>query len=266
MSAMENAFSRWFVFRGGELLVRKSGAEINIPCSADIAVLKQELRRTQYVGTFNGGHCSVAEADMGLRVPGGMYFQDLRSLLGLLDEGLFSLAGRAFQILHWDRTHLFCGRCGNKTEEKRDERAKECPQCGLVIYPEVSPAIIVAVIKSREILLARSQRFKGTFHSVLAGFVEPGETFEECVKREVKEEVGIDTGNIRYFGSQPWPFPHSLMVGFTADYAGGEIRVDESEIIEAGWFGADALPPIPRTGTIARQLIDWFVARSSKRS
>jgi NAD+ diphosphatase len=122
----------------------------------------------------------------------------------------------------------------------------------------VTPAVIVAVTREDEILLARSRRFQGSFFSVLAGFVEPGETFEECVKREVMEEVGIEVCNIRYFGSQPWPFPHSLMAGFTAEYAVGEISIDDKEISEARWFTAGELPEVPRTGTIARRLIDWF--------
>lgn len=260
MTALEDCSGRWLIFRGDELLVKGAGGETDIPRSADIAKLKQNLRRSQFLSRFNGGPSSLAEADKDMKTPEGMSFQELRSLLGLLDEELFSLAGRAFQVLHWDRTHRFCGRCGSETEQKMDELAKECPQCGLVTYPEVTPAIIVAVTKGREILLARARRSKGNFWSVLAGFVEPGETFEDCVRREVREEVGIDVGNVRYFGNQPWPFPHSLMVGFTADYAGGEIKIDEAEIIDARWFGAADIPQIPRTGTIARQLIDWFVA------
>ena len=142
---------------------------------------------------------------------------------------------------------------------KTDERAKICLKCGLINYPRISPAIIVAVVKKNQILLARSERFPTGFYSVLAGFVEPGETFEDCVKREVKEEVGLDVKNIRYFGSQPWPFPDSLMVGFTADYDGGKILIDKTEIKDAGWFTAHDLPQIPGKISIARRLIDWFV-------
>jgi NAD+ diphosphatase len=128
----------------------------------------------------------------------------------------------------------------------------------LVNYPRLSPAIIVAVLKNNQILLARNKRFKLPFYSVLAGFVEPGETLEECVQREIREEVGIMTKNIRYFGSQPWPFPNSLMIAFVADYADGEITIDGSEIIDAAWFSKGELPQIPPTISIARQLIDWF--------
>jgi NAD+ diphosphatase len=134
-----------------------------------------------------------------------------------------------------------------------------CPQCGLINYPRLSPAVIVAVLKNNKILLGRNKRFKLPFYSVLAGFVEPGETLEQCVKREIHEEVGITVKNIRYFGSQPWPFPDSLMIAFTADYAGGDIHLDGSEIIDAAWFGKDNLPQIPPRISIARQLIEWFI-------
>ena len=165
-------------------------------------------------------------------------------------------------MVAWNQHHRFCGKCGHLTEYKTDERARACPQCGLINYPRLSPAIIVAVLRDNRILLAHSQRFPAKFYSVLAGFVEPGESLEECVKREILEEVGISVKNIRYFGSQPWPFPDSLMIGFTAEYAGGEIKVDPVEILDAGWFSADNLPPIPPKLSIARHLIDWFTEKT----
>jgi NAD+ diphosphatase len=248
----------WFVFRGDELLVKAMAAGIIIPCASDVTDIKQNLLKTHYLGKFNGIPCYVGEVDEHLHNIEGMSFLGLRALLGLIEEDIFLVAGTAFQILHWERSHQFCGRCGSRLEAKGDERAKTCVRCGLISYPEISPAIIVAVTKDSKILLAQSPRFQDAFYSVLAGFVEPGETFEQCVRREVKEEVGIDVENIRYFASQPWPFPHTLMVGFTADYAGGEITVDNVEITDAQWFKADDLPVIPRAGTIAHRLIDWF--------
>jgi len=248
----------WFIFCGDKMLVKERGAGDRIPSLTDISGLMKDLMRTYGIGRLDGQPCYASEVSEVVSVPRGMTFQGLRSLLGDLDEEIFSVAGRAFQYLDWDRTHQYCGRCGGHTEPALDERARSCPACGLINYPEVTPAIIVAVIRESEILLARSRRFQGSFFSVLAGFVEPGETFEECVKREVMEEVAIAVDNIRYFGSQPWPFPHSLMVGFTAEYAGGEISIDNAEISEAGWFTADFLPEVPRTGTIARRLIEWF--------
>jgi NAD+ diphosphatase len=165
------------------------------------------------------------------------------------------------QLIRWDRGHKFCGQCGKLTESKKDERAKICPSCGLSAYPRLSPAVIVAVVKGDRLLLGTSKRFRADFWSVLAGFVEPGETLEECVVREVREEVGILVENVHYFGSQPWPFPDSLMVGFTAEYAAGEITVDQTELTDANWFTADDLPRIPPKVSIARRLIDWFVER-----
>jgi NAD+ diphosphatase len=144
---------------------------------------------------------------------------------------------------------------------KNDEVAKQCPQCGFVSFPRISPAIIVLVEHDGKALLARSPRFKEGLFSTLAGFVEPGETLENAVRREVKEEAGINVKNIRYFGSQPWPFPDSLMIGFTAEYACGEITVDNNEILDARWFSADNMPEIPGKISISRALIDWFLDR-----
>ncbi len=252
----------WFIFRGDSLLVKTADAGAAMPLSKDVSMLQQNFPVTYYVGTLGQTPCYAAEMDARAGAPAGMSFQELRWLLGLLDEEHFSVAGRAFQILRWERNHKFCGSCGSPTIPKAGERAKECPQCGLIIYPELSPAIIVAVMRGKEILLAHSSHFQAKFYSVLAGFVELGETFEGAVQREVKEEVGIEINNIRYVGSQPWPFPNSLMIGFTADYSGGELAVDEAEITDAAWFSADNLPAIPRPGTIARRLIDLFIEKS----
>ncbi len=255
----------WFIFRGDKLLVKPAVTGVDIPKSEDITRLNRNITGMHYyIGAFYGAKCFAAEIDGDAGDLKGMFFYELRQVLGLLDEDLFHVAGRAFQILHWERTHQFCGRCGSRTVPKDEERAKACPQCGLIIYPEIFPAIIVAVIRGQKILLAQSHRFRGVFYSVLAGFVEPGETFEETVRREVREEVAIEVKNIHYFGSQPWPFPNSLMVGFTADYDSGKIKIDESEIAEARWFSSNNLPPLPRKGTIARRLIDYFKERAKQ--
>ena len=251
----------WFVFCGDKLLVKATADDVRIPLYSDLTGLEQSLSKIHFLGTFNGFPCYSAEIDEHCIIPEEMIFQERRPLLGLLGEEIFSIAGRAFQILHWDRTHQFCGRCGIRTELKEEERARACTRCGLVSYPTMSPAIIVAVVKGPELLLARSHRFHASFYSVLAGFVECGETLEQCVKREVREEVGIDVENIRYLASQSWPFPETLMAGFAADYAGGVIASDDVEIRDAGWFRADNLPAIPPKGSIARLLIDWFVEK-----
>ncbi len=256
----------WFFFRRDELLVRPTETGAEVPSAQDVTGLETNIISSHYLGTLNELNCYTAEVDANAAGPKGMSFQELRSLLGLLDDEFFSAAGRAFQIIHWEQTHQFCGRCGGRTRLKAGERARECPNCGLVIYPELSPAIIVAVIRGDEILLARSHRSRNSVYSVLAGFVEPGETFEETVRREVREEVGIELKNICYFGSQPWPFPNSLMVGFIAEYESGEIRIDRSEIVDAGWFASNNLPVLPRAGTIARRLIDFFTDGLSSQS
>jgi len=164
----------------------------------------------------------------------------------------------------WDRNHQYCGRCGSATADRQEERAKICPRCGLTAYPRISPAVIVAITRGEKILLARAHRFPYAMYSVIAGFVEAGESLEQCVRREIAEEVGITVKNLRYFGSQSWPFPNSLMVAFTAEHAGGEIRIDPSEIMDARWFTAADLPRIPDKASISRRLIDWFVDRKSR--
>jgi NAD+ diphosphatase len=186
----------------------------------------------------------------------------MRSTFGILGEDLFWIAGSAFHIGSWDSTNRFCGRCGDQMSLKKDENAKVCPKCSLIVYPRISPAVIVAVIKDGKILLAHNNRWKNPMFSTLAGFVDIGESLEECVKREIKEEAGIELKNIRYFGSQPWHFTGSLMIGFTAEYAGGELQLDNTELKDGGWYSANDLPPvIARKPSIARQLIDWFVDR-----
>ena len=254
----------WLIFRGDELLVHRGSSSVEIPCVVDISGLDLKAVRQQYLGRLDSRHCYAAELAEGTRAPAGMAFQGLRSIFGLVDEELFGLAGRAFQIVDWDRTHQFCGRCGTPVTTSVTERAKECPQCGLFQYPRIAPSIIVLVQRGLELLLARPYHFPTGLYSVIAGFVEPGETLEEAVVREVGEEAGITITDIRYFGSQPWPFPHSLMIGFTARHAGGEISIDNEEMEDAGWFTSDNLPNIPGKISIARKLIDWFLEGQGK--
>jgi NAD+ diphosphatase len=169
------------------------------------------------------------------------------------------MAGRGVQLLDWARTHRWCGRCGTPTEVAPGERARRCPACGLVVFPRLAPVVIMLVTRGDECLLARGVNFPGRTFSCVAGFVEPGESLEDAVRREVLEEVGVQLGEIRYRASQPWPFPHSLMIGFEAEWAGGEIVCQPSEIAEAGWFRWDALPELPGRIAIARWLIDAWV-------
>jgi NAD+ diphosphatase len=252
----EDAF--WFLFREHRVLLKYEGEGYNIPRTADVQTFEPAPKEAMFLGFLEGAPCYVAELNDETAVLNGFALTGLRQLFAGSGEDVVRAAGTANQLRHWQRNHKYCGQCGARTEDKADERAKICPRCGLANYPRLSPAVIVAVIRDNRILLAHSPRFPGNFYSVLAGFVEPGETLEECVRREIFEEVGIAVKHIRYFGSQPWPFPDSLMLAFTAEYAGGEIRVDNEEVTDAGWYPPGNLPKIPPRISIARRLIDWF--------
>jgi NAD+ diphosphatase len=248
----------WLICKGNELLIDK-GLAFLLPLETDVIPFRDRLRYIQNLGEFRGDNYSAAVYAGNETVSGRFAFQDLRRFFTKLDPELFTFLGRGVHLANWRCTHHHCGVCGAVTEEKADERALVCPECGQLYFPRISPAVITAVLRDDKILLARSKSvIVYKLFSLLAGFVEPGETLEECVAREVKEEVGIVVKNIRYFSSQPWPFPDSLMIGFTAEYASGEIVIDDKEIIEAHWFTRDALPNIPARVSIAGTMIDRF--------
>jgi NAD+ diphosphatase len=254
----------WFAFRGDRLLVRPEGERAALVEYADLAAMGVDFEAGHYLGRLDDMDCYALQLDETLEAPAQTTFEGLRALYGRLADPVFAIAGRAVQILLWDVTHRFCGRCGQSTVNAPAERAKLCPKCGLLSFPRLSPAVIMLIQRGDEFLLARNRAFADGFFSVLAGFVEPGESLEETVAREVKEEVGLDVADIRYFGSQPWPFPHSLMIGFTANYAGGEIHLQEEEIAEAAWFSRRGeLPHLPGKLSIARRLIDWFLEQDA---
>jgi NAD+ diphosphatase len=249
----------WIGVRGMDVLVLDHGDHDELPLAVEPAQLGISPVRSLSLGTLDGLPCRSAELPDDHEAPDGMAFRTLRELYGRIDDELWTLAGRAAQLVEWDRTHLHCGRCGTPTEHAPGERARRCPVCGLSAFPRLSPAVIMRITRGDEILLARAQRFPGAMYSVLAGFVEPGETLEECVAREVAEEVGIEVTDIRYFASQPWPFPHSLMIGFTATWVSGDLCLEEAEIADAQWFPRDKLPELPGNLSIARRLIDdWL--------
>lgn len=251
----------WFPFRGDRLLVRPQGDQAALLEYADLAALGADFESGHYLGRLAERDFYALELDERLAVPPETTFEGLRPLYGRLPDEYFSIAGRAVQILLWDSTHRFCGRCGQPTVHAPAERAKLCPNCGLLSFPRLSPAVIMLIARGDEMLLARNRAFAEGFFSVLAGFVEPGESLEEAVAREVHEEVNLEIDNIRYFASQPWPFPNSLMIGFTATYAAGEIRPQADEIVEAAWFSRHAeMPKLPGKLSIARRLIDSFLA------
>ena len=182
----ERTSALWFIFNKGKLLIKITNDTFTIPATSDLSESNISPVRSQYLGTLDSRPCYAAELASGLPDADNFKFKDLRALFRSIDEDLIWVAGRANQLVDWSRSHLYCGACGHPTEDKMDERAKICPQCGLVNYPRLSPAVIVAVLKDDQILLARNKRFKLPFYSVLAGFVEPGETLEECVQREIR--------------------------------------------------------------------------------
>lgn len=252
----------WLLFRNGDLLVAVEGGRAALPTGAPEQGPPVPAGPAHFIGMWGETACWTAELAAESAPPPGLELLSLRRLFAMLDETAFWIAARAVQIVEWDRTHRFCGRCAAPLHTQPDEHAKRCPSCGLTQYPRLAPAVIVAVTRGERLLLAHNRRHPARFYSVLAGFVEAGETLEEAVQREVREETGIAVQNIRYFGSQPWPFPHSLMVAFTAEYAGGEIALDGEELETADWFTADALPPYPPPPSIAHALIRRFIDTS----
>jgi NAD+ diphosphatase len=272
--------SHWFVFRGDRLLVELGppsphpSGDLRVPARpswaripGQSALLKNnnplwfEPARTLYLGRLEGADCWAAEVPPETPPPpSGWGWEGLRTLFSVLEDAHFALAGRAVQLLDWDRNHRYCGRCGSPTEAKPDERARVCPACRLTAYPRLAPAVMALVRRKGEILLGRSPHFPPGMYSALAGFVEPGETLEQCLAREVAEEVGVRVSRIRYFASQPWPFPNSLMIAFVCDWQSGEIRPQAGEIEAASWFDVLQLPKLPSKISIARRLIDAAVA------
>jgi len=255
-----DADSLCFVFQQTQLLVSADPPGARLPAHEALSGLNAAPLRRLYLGTLGGRACYAFEYEAATEAPPRLLWQGLRALYGRLDDSLFALAGRALQFIDWDRTHQFCGRCGTATRHRTGERARECPDCALIVYPRIAPAVMCLIRRGREILLARSPRFAPGMYSALAGFVEPGESLEQCLAREVLEETGVRIANARYFASQPWPFPHSLMIAFVADYAGGEITPAPDEIEDAQWFDIDTLPKLPNRISIARRLIDGVVA------
>ena len=242
----------------------QSENEARLPHCHDLSDLGLSSVRSLYLGTYGGKHCYVSELAHANTLPEGHQLQGLRAVFGIVDERLAVLAGRAFQIMEWDRNHQYCSRCGPPTEVRRDERSRVCLQCKYTTYPPISPAIMILITRGREILLARKKEWPDGRFSALAGFVEPGETLEDTIRRETREEVGIEIRNLRYFGSQPWPFPHQLMIAFTADYASGEVTPDGVEIEEARFFDAEQLPNLPAGISISRRMINTVTAKLAR--
>lgn len=226
-----------FLFHHGRLLVREH--DLALPDAAALSALDHDPAHLQPVGLLGERYCQAGWRERD-DAPPGYAWRGLRSLFfGDMDEAMSGVAGRAAQIAEWARTHRYCGACAHPMERLLHERSFKCTHCGHLAYPRISPAMMVLIKNGDKVLLALHHASAAKRFTPLAGFLEAGESIEEAIHREVYEEVGLRVTNLRYFASQSWPFPHSLMIAFTADYAGGEIRVDASEIAEARWFGPD---------------------------
>ncbi len=290
----------WFFFEGEQLLLLPPGfagtatlsgfpiGETSLPCGGRPSDWVRGVQSVHPLGIFTGHACcavrvvpepeprepdvpDMEKAGAAVSAAAGLdggaddgqcapRWRGLRDALPEMADDAGFLAGRALQILNWERNNRFCGRCGERMMPRQDERAMRCPACGFLQYPRLSPAVIVSVLRGDTLLLVHNNRFPSGRYSLLAGFVEAGETFEDCVSREIEEEVGIRVKNIRYLSSQPWPFPDSLMVGFTAEWAAGELQPDGVEIGDARWFTREAMPEIPGPHTIAGKIIRSWMA------
>lgn len=258
----EGTVSHWsLAFVGGHLLLPAVDEPVLTPQPAPWPSPPAMAPQTRhYLGRLDGLDCWAHRLDS---APEGWRAVPLRSAMMGLPGALAGVAGRAAQVLEWDRTHRWCGACGTPTERQPGERARRCPACGHSAYPRISPAMMALVWRPGEVLLARAPHFAPGMYSALAGFVEAGESIEECLRREVAEEVGVQVGALQYYGSQSWPFPNSLMIAFTAEWTGGGIVPQAGEIEDARWFPLDGLPAIPPRFSISGHLIRDTVAALS---
>lgn len=259
--------NKLYLFKKDKLMVKKEDVAYNLPTKRDLKGKNIELKYFQCLGALNEINCYCAEVDEIL--DDDIYeFIGLREYFKRVDYNNFLVSGKALLLLDFVRNNKRCGLCGSPMEIRPgggDDRAIVCTACSNIIWPKIAPAIIVAVTKEDKLLLAHNSMFPDGVYSVVAGFVEMGETFEQAVKREVYEETSIKVKNIEYFGSQPWPFPNSMMIGFTAEYLEGEIEVDNYEILDAKWFSKKEIPGIyNKSISISSQLIEWFLNKEIK--
>jgi NAD+ diphosphatase len=251
----------WFIFQNGLLVLLAKENSFVLPQRQDVPFLTPHMvRQHAFLSLQNIQHVS-AELNPEYKVTAPLQVFPLRKAFELLGEEWFNICVKAYSIINWDKNHQYCGRCGHLTVHQSPGFERLCLNCQLLMYPRISPSIIVLIQKGHEVLMARSPHFSPGAFGLIAGFVEIGESIEEAVHREVQEEVGIKIKNLQYFGSQPWPFPDSLMIGFMADYANGEIMIDNKEIEAAAWYNYNELPPRSASKiNIAARLIDHFVA------
>ncbi len=256
----------WFIFQGDKLLLM-SETNSGFLTPVALSLLKKSFIRQHNLGLFNQINCYCAEVDEEVALIDDIQLVGLRQVFNILDISWYAAAVKAYSILNWDKNHQFCGRCGSRTIHKPGIYERTCPQCGLALYPRISPSMIVRIKKDNQILMARSPHFAPGAYGLVAGFVEAGENVEEAVHREVMEEVGITIKNLKYFGSQAWPFPDSLMLAFTADYHSGDLVLDPHEIEDADWYTYDTIPGRPSHSiSIAQKLIEDFIIEQTKKA
>ncbi len=253
--------SKYYIFFNGKIILKNGGKEL--PDTISDGELEMFFRGSGSLDRDDPNGDRWAEMDPCAELPVKYVIMERRAIWPTFEEREFFRAGKAFHLMDWHRTNRFCGVCGAKTVFDEAEWAIRCPSCGELYYPVISPAIIVAVEREGKLLMGHGVNFPPGRFSVLAGFVEPGESLEECVIREVYEETKIKVKNIRYFGSQPWPFPRSLMLGFTAEWESGEIEADGKEVTEAAWFAPNEIPDVFRGLSISWKLIEDFIKKRS---
>ena len=255
----------WFIFQADTLILGEGTATQALLNAGLAAQFKAEFLRQFFIGHFHHASFYCAELSADIALPTSVRAIPFRRALDVLGQDWYSIASKAHAILNWDRNHRFSGRCATETEHCGPAFERVCPSCLLMFYPRISPSIIVRIVKDNQILMARSAHFPPGAYALIAGFIEAGESVEQAVHREVYEEIGIYIKNLQYFGSQPWPFPDSLMLAFTADYASGELQFNDGEIEDANWYDFDKLPGRPSsTISIASQLINDFVQQHSQ--
>ena len=248
----------WFIFYKDKLLLAKQGEIFAVPAGEEAPVGLSKSSSVMEVGTMDDG-TPIKTFALNAPVINDTAFEwiDLRKSFHLLPREHYLKAGKCRELIYWDSNTQYCGTCGTQLR-MHTPISKRCPQCGREIWPALSPAIIVLVHKGNEALLVHARNFKGDYYGLVAGFVETGETLEEAVHREVAEETGITITNLRYFGSQPWPYPNGLMVGFEADYVAGNIHLQKEELSHGAWFSKENLPAVPDKLSIARKMIDHW--------
>lgn len=251
----------WFVFCKDELLLRRTADGYSVPLQKEPPVPLAEWHTVIALPELEGHPSGAVRIDAPVTGCDGLEMVGLRASFDVLPACFYAQAGKGAELLYWDGNTKFCGVCGAPMRF-HTPISKRCTNCGKEVWPQLATAIIVLVRRGEEILMVHANNFRGPYYGLVAGFVETGETLEECVAREVWEETHLRVTNIRYFGSQPWPYPCGLMVGFVADYAGGEVRLQREELGDGGWFRKEALPPIPGKVSLARRLIDaWIEGR-----